>query len=601
MRAGRASPGAAILPLFCLAALATSGCRTEPAEEIAASPPPSTATETPAVAKAPAPPAEGPWFVDRAREFGLDVVTRCGDPAKSSVLDSIGTGVALFDIDGDDDLDLYVAPGSMVVDGKVTCAGGPWLFRNDGPGRWADVSGRSGLKYKGWAQGPAVGDYDADGDLDLFVAQHGPDTLWRNRGDGTFEDVTKSAGLDDAEWGVSATWGDADGDGDLDLYVTNYLDVDPAHPPELVSYYGREAMVFQGPERLQGQPDRLWRNRGDGTFEDATQAAGLGNPHGKGMSALFADLDGDGKPDLFVTNDTQANELYRNLGGGKFREEAVSAGVAYSDSGTTEAGMAIALADLDGDGRLDLARSNFHHQGTRVVRNLDGHTYFDISICSGVFALTSPYVGWGLVADDLDDDGRPDLFQVNGHVFPKGPDDRYDQPPLALRNLNGERFEDRTADWGQGLLDLRSGRALASGDVDGDGDVDLVMTTIDGPLRLLINEGTRRNRSVRVRLVDRPPNTEAVGARVELLAGGRNRVDLVRRGGSILAASDAALHFGLGSLDRVDFLRVVWPDGSESLFSGDDLAVDATLTIRRGIPLPEIRPYAKAATTGTRP
>ena len=364
--------------------------------------------------------AAGPWFVDKAHDFGLDVITKCGSPDKISILDSIGTGVALFDIDGDGDLDIFVAAGSEVRDGKVTCAGGPWLFRNDGPGRWVDVSESSGLRHTGWAQGVAVCDYDSDGDLDLFIAQHGPDTLWQNQGKGTFRDVTKAAGISDNEWGVSATWGDYDSDGWPDLYVTNYVNVDAVRPPEPIHYYGGDTMVFRGPEYLDGQPDRLWRNKGNGTFEDGTRAAGLYNPDGKGMSALFADLDRDGILDLYVTNDGQANELYRGLGKGRFHEEAVVAGAAYSNQGAAEAGMGIALADIDRDGRLDLVRTNFHHEGTRLIRNIGGRTYMDISQCSTVTSLTTSYVGWGLVAADFDDDGFNDLFQANGHVYPRG-------------------------------------------------------------------------------------------------------------------------------------------------------------------------------------
>ena len=538
----------------------------------------------------------GPWFVDRARDFGLDVVTKCGSPDKISVIDSLGTGVALFDIEGDGDLDIFVAPGSEVRDGKVACAGGPWLFRNDGPGRWVDVSVRSGLRHTGgWAQGVAVCDYDADGDLDLFVAQHGPDTIWQNQGDGTFRDVTAAAGISDNEWGVSATWGDYDADGWPDLYVTNYLKVDALRPPEPIHYYGGDTMVFRGPEYLEGQPDRLWRNKGNGTFEDVTTAAGLYNPTGKGMSALFADLDGDGILDLYVTNDGQANELYRGLGKGRFREEAIEVGAAFSDKGATESGMGIALADIDNDGRLDLARTNFHHEGTRLIQNLDGRTYMDISKCSIVTSLTTSYVGWGLVMADFDHDGLNDLFQANGHVYPVGPADPYHQPPLFLRNQGNDRFEDVTATWGDDLRWLRSGRAVASGDLDGDGDLDLVMTTIDGPLRVLINEGRCAAHRVTLRLVDRPPNRDAIGARVELYAGGRMHVDTVRRGGSILAASDTALHFGLGTATSIDYVRVVWSDGSTSVLLADDLVVDATLFIRQDSADVDARPFTTAA------
>jgi hypothetical protein len=533
-------------------------------------------------------PEVGPWFVDRAAAFGLDVVTRSGDPRKRCVLDSIGTGVALLDFDRDGDLDLFVAGGSAIRGGEVRSAGGPWLFRNDGPGQWADTTAVSGLRHAGWAQGVAVADYDADGFPDLIVVQHGPDTLWRNRGDGTFEDVTRAAGIDDPAWGVSATWGDVDGDGWVDLYVTNYLEVDPFDPPALYDYLPG-VPVFQGPVTLPGQTDRLWRNRGDGTFEDATERAGLLRAPNKGMSALLVDLDEDGHLDLYVTNDTHANELFRGLGEGRFEEIGIPAGVAYNTYGVAEGSMAVDVADLDGDGRLDLAVSNFRQEGSRVYGNLGDHSYADLSSNYSLWGSTGGFVGWGLVLADFDSDGWPDLFQANGHVYPNVPDAHYDQPAAFLRNREGTFLEEVTASWGPDLDSIRSGRAVAVGDLDNDGDLDLVVSTIDGPLRVLINEGAPEGSAVTIRLVGRRPNLEAIGARVELEAGGRTFVNAVRRGGSILAASDVRLHFGLGDAPAIEAIRVRWPDGSESQF--EDLDVNTCLTLSQDGSTVASRPY----------
>jgi hypothetical protein len=524
-------------------------------------------------------PGSGPWFVDRARDYGLDVVARCGDPDKPSILHSLGSGSALFDVDGDGDLDLFVGAGSGVEGERVVSAGGPWLFRNEGLGRWTDVTATSGLGYTGWTQAMAVADYDGDGDLDLFLAQHGPDTLWQNQGDGTFRDATARAGLVESSWGVGATWGDYDGDGWLDLYVVNYLGVDAARPPPLHQHWAG-VWVFTPPGMLPGQADQLWRNRGDGTFEDVTAAAGLYRPDGKGMAAVFADLDGDGRQDLYVTNDTQPNELFRNLGGGAFRDEALEAGAAVDAQGQPEGSMGVEVADLDGDGRLDLIYTNFRQEGTRVLLNADGGTYRDASNASRIGPQTLRFVGWGLVVADFDDDGHPDLFQANGHVFPNAPDADYAQPPLMLRNTGTGAFQPVTAVWGPDLAALRSGRGVAAGDLDGDGDLDLVMTTMDGPVRVLINEGRRIHSAATIRLIGRPPNREAIGARVEVYAAGWAQVGVVRRGGGFLSASDAALHFGLGEATSIARIVVRWPDGSAGRYN--DLAVDAILVLRQG-------------------
>jgi hypothetical protein len=505
------------------------------------------------------------------------------------VLHTLGSGAALFDADGDGDLDLFVAAGSVIEGGQVTAAGGPWLFRNEGPGAWADVTATSGLGHTGWAQAVAVADYDGDGDLDLFLAQHGPDTLWQNQGGGIFRDVTTHAGLVESSWGVGATWGDYDGDGWLDLYVVNYLDVDSTRAPPLHQHWAG-VWVFQPPGMLAGQADRLWRNRGDGTFEDVTAAAGLYRPGGKGMAAVFADLDDDSRQDLYVTNDTQANELFRNLGGGVFRDIALEAGAAVNALGQPEGSMGVEIGDVDGDGRLDLIYTNFRHEGTRLLLNVDGQTYQDASNTSRIGSQTLRFVGWGLAVADFDDDGWPDLFQANGHVFSNAPDADYAQPPLMLRNGGSGTFEAATTEWGPDLDAVRSGRGVATGDLDGDGDLDLVMTTMDGALRVLVNEGPRIHSAATIRLVGRPPNREAIGARVEVRAGGRTQIGAVRRGGGFLSASDSALHFGLGEATTVDQVVVRWPDGTTSRYN--DLPADATLIVLQGEGRVQAIPFA---------
>ena len=325
---------------------------------------------------------------------------------------------------------------------------------------------------------------------------------------------------------------------------------------------GRASGSSGGPGCSPASPDQLWRNRGDGTFEDVTAAAGLYRPDGKGMAAVFADLDGDGRQDLYVTNDTQPNELFRNLGGGTFRDEALEAGAAVSPLGSPEGSMGVEIGDLDGDGRLDLIHTNFRQEGTRVLLNVDGRTYQDASNRSRIGPQTLRFVGWGPVVADFDDDGRPDLFQANGHVFPNAPDADYAQPPLLLHSTSAGVFEPVTADWGPDLDALRSGRGVAAGDLDGDGDLDLVMTTMDGPLRILINEGRRDHSATTIRLVGRSPNREAIGARVEVSAGGRTQIGVVRRGGGFLSASDVRTSLRPGRGRRHRPVVVHWPDGT---------------------------------------
>jgi hypothetical protein len=594
--AGRSKRRVLIRSALALAVLAaawtSSGCSEwAGGVEYAPAVPPTPAGVPGAAAKTA--PETGPWFVDRARDFGLDAVTICGAPDKPSILHSLGSGAAVFDFDGDGDLDVFVAAGSRVEDEKVVSAGGPWLFRNDGPGRWRDVAGSSGLRWTGWAQGVAVADYDADGDLDLYVAQHGPDTLWRNER-GVFRDVTKEAfpplaSAPDDEWGVAAAWGDYDGDGWLDLFVVNYVKVDAIHPPPLHDHLGG-VKVFPGPGMLLGEPDRLWRNRGDGTFEDVTGRAGVSRPDGRGMAVLAGDLDGDGRLDVSVMEDAMPNTLWRGRPGGVFQDVAHEAGVAVNNLGSPEGSMGVQAADLDRDGRLDLVYTNFRQEGTRACRSIDGTSYQDVSNSSRIAPLSMQYVGWGLILGDFDHDGWVDLFQVNGHFYPNVQDSPYRQPVLFLRNDGRAVFEATTGRWGPSLDAVRAGRCVASGDLDGDGDLDLVVTTIDGPVSVLFNEGRSNSSSSSIRLAGKPPNLEAIGARLEITAGGRTWADFVRRSGGFLGASDASVHVGLGTAEEIEAV-VHWPDGAVSRHA--HLPANARILIRQGREGVESEPFQR--------
>ncbi len=548
--------------LACAAALVLAGSAQEAA---AAEPPAAPDGARPAAEKPGA--AAAPRFVDVAAERGIRHHSVCGDPGKEVILDTLGTGACWLDYDGDGDLDLFLANGSR-LDLKPGVGSPPLdaLFRNDG-GRFTEVAAQAGVADARWGVGCAVADYDADGDQDLFVSHYGPDALYRNNGDGTFTDVGERAGVADPRWGTSAAFADYDGDGWLDLYVANYLDFDPASVPRRGSGTNckfRGVPVFCGPRGLPGTPDVLYRNNGDGTFRDASRSAGLrGDERFYGLGVVWGDYDNDGDPDLYVANDSTPNLLYRNNGDGTLQEIGVRAGVGYSGDGREQAGMGADFGDYDNDGRLDILVTNFSHDYVTLYRN-GGDGYFsDVSFKAGLVEPTLPTLGWGTRFFDYDLDGDLDLFVANGHVYPEV--DRQDigtsylQPKHLFENTGG-RYVERTHQGGPGLDSRRSSRAAAFADFDEDGDLDILVTNIDGAPELLESRGAHGH-WLGVALRGSRPNLGAVGARLTIVAGGRRQIREVRGDGSYLSYSDPRALFGLGEVGRVESLEVRWPDG----------------------------------------
>ena len=511
-------------------------------------------------------------LVDVANAAGLTLLNICGGATKDYIVEVNGNGAALFDYDNDGDLDALLVNGSTL--GNMKDGGDPMaaLYRNDGTARFEDVTATSGLRARGWGMGACVADYDGDGFRDVYLTAFGPNVLLRNNGDGTFADVTTRAGVGDPRWSTNCAFADYDRDGDVDLYVANYLAFSEKIPRRGASpdckYMGIDVMC--GPRNLAGEPDALYRNEGDGTFTDVTRAAGIVDPGHYGFGVLFTDLDDDGWVDLFVANDSVPNLVFRNNHNGTFSEVGLRSGLALSGDGKAQAGMGADAGDYDGDGRMDVFVTNFSHDHNTLYRNAGQGFFTDVSYPSGVVNPALAYLGWGTGFIDFDNDGLLDLFVANGHVYPEVDrhrlGTRYLQRNQVFRNLGMGRLRDATAEIGGGLLLEKSSRGSAFGDVDNDGDIDVLVINMNDRPTLLRNETASGHGWITVRLVGTSPNRDAIGARVTLEAAGARQVAEVRSGGSYLSHSDLRVHFGLGPSSAVARVIVRWPDGTSEAF-----------------------------------
>lgn len=526
-------------------------------------------------------------LVDVAGQAGVTLLNICGGPSKDYIVEVNGNGAAFFDYDNDDDMDALIVNGST-LDG-LTHGGDQMvaLLRNDGKGRFSDVTPASGLGARGWGMGTCVADYDGDGFQDVYVTAFGPNVMFRNNGDGTFRDVTARAGVGDRHWSTNCAFADYDRDGDVDLYVANYL----AFSTVTVARRGASANckylgvdVMCGPRDLPGEPDTLYRNNGDGTFTDVTRSAGIADPGHYGFGVIFSDLDGDSWPDIFVANDSVPNLLFRNNRNGTFSETALASGLALSADGKAQAGMGADAADYDGDARLDVFVTNFSKDHNTLYQNSAQGLFSDVSYQAGVTTPGLPYLGWGTGFADLDNDGLLDIFVANGHVYPEIDrfelGTKYRQPKQLFRNVGKGRFRDVSAEVGGGLLTETSSRGAAFGDIDNDGDTDILIINMNDRPTLLRNDTQSGNHWITLKLVGTSPNRDAIGARVWLEDGGSLQVAEVRSGGSYLSHNDMRVRFGLGRRTRVPPLTVRWSDGERERFDG--LTPDRMHVIRQG-------------------
>jgi len=532
-------------------------------------------------------PASGPWFVDVARAAGLAAFRdTCGSLAKDYLVETLGSGLAVFDFNNDGLLDILLVNGSSfeILDNPHVPKTSSRLFRNNGDGTFTDVTRESGLINQGWGVGVSVGDYDNDGHRDVFITNFGSNALFHNNGNGTFTDVTREAGLESSNWNTGCAWGDYDRDGRLDLYVSRYVDFNRAQiaGPGSATYCRYQGIpVACGPQGLPGLPDYMYHNEGGGKFREVSADIGIrdtGRAYGLGVT--WVDFDNDGWPDIYVANDSMANFLWHNQGNGKFEEIAFEAGCAVSADGRAQSSMGIAVGDYDNDGWMDLLVTNFAEDYSTLYHNNHGQ-FEDVTYQAGLGTVSYNQLKWGAGFVDFDNDGWKELFVANGHIYPQADQtqSKYRQANQLFRNLRDGRFA-LVSGHETGFTELRSSRGAAFGDLGGKGQIEVVVNNIDEEPFLYRQSRQNSGAWVRLKLVGTKCNRDAIGARITITAGGLTQIDEVRSADSYVSSSDVRVHFGLGNALVIEQLQVRWPDGTVEKRTG--LAIGKEHVIRQG-------------------
>jgi hypothetical protein len=539
-------------------------------------------------------------FTDIAAKAGLaDTVIFGGETKKKYIIETTGTGVAIFDYDNDGWPDIFVVNGTTLEALPTGKAPTSHLYHNNHDGTFTDVTEKAGLTHTGWGQGVCVGDYDNDGYEDLYVTYYGKNVLYHNNGNGTFTDVSAKAKVagNGKTWGTGCAFVDYDRDGRLDLVVANYVDFDlstaPA-PGEMPSCIWKGVPVMCGPRGLPWAKNILYHNLGNGTFEDVTTKAHIDQTNGHyGFSVSTLDYDDDSWPDIYVACDSTASILYHNNHDGTFTDVAVTAGAAFNDDGREQAGMGSTVADYDGDGRLDIFKTNFSDDTSTLYHNNGDGTFDDKTFPAG-FGLNTQYLGWGVMFVDVDNDGWPDLLLVNGHVYPEVDSQHlgsnFKEPKILYHNNGNGKFTDISASAGSGITAVSSSRGLAVGDLWNDGRMSAVVSNMNAPPALLVNDVRNGNHWIAFRAVGTKSNRSGIGARITVKAGARTFVDEVRSGSSFISNSDMRVHFGLGSTTKIDGIQIRWPSGLVERF--ENFPVDSIHTLREGTGT-EVKPVPK--------